>query len=293
MRRRIVERLAREDAGYRLFRSLGRHYGVHDISVMGDYGLVEGSLQDTAILMSYARTKTWAPETNRFFVDILSGFRQATYIDIGANIGLTTLPIARNPRVACRAFEPEPDNYRYLVGNVARNCAYGNVEAYNMALFDREGVLDLELSDTNLGDHRIRAGDVEALDSERRVTKVAADRLDNVLKGGDLVGPVAVKIDTQGAEGQVFAGGGDVLAGAVAIVFEFSPGPMSRMGGNLESILAVLEQHFDDGAILAGDSGRGLRWRPIGEVAARMRGLMDSSETRPADYYDVFARKVR
>ena len=50
---------------------------------------------------------------------------------------------------------------------------------------------------------------------------------------GNLKGPLAVKIDTQGAEPFVVSGGKETLGRAGLIVSEFGPDGMAQLGGNL------------------------------------------------------------
>lgn len=80
---------------------------------------------------------------DEFFCDFFTRAGSGTYLDIGANIGLTTIPVAQNPRVACKAFEPAPHNFRYLSHNVAANCPHGNVDLFNLALFDRRATMTM------------------------------------------------------------------------------------------------------------------------------------------------------
>ena len=56
------------------------------------------------------------------FVDFFEERDSGTYLDIGANIGLTTIPIARNHRVRCHSFEPDPGLFVHLLENIHRNC---------------------------------------------------------------------------------------------------------------------------------------------------------------------------
>ena len=76
------------------------------------------------------------------------------YLDTGASIGLTTLPVARNPLVNCFAFEPEPTNFANLQANVRRNALHQNAALHRLALLDRAGSVGFGLSDDgSLGDH--------------------------------------------------------------------------------------------------------------------------------------------
>jgi FkbM family methyltransferase len=49
-------------------------------------------------------------------------------------------------------------------------------------------------------------------EASRPIIKVRAMRLDDLLEDGPLSPPLAIKLDTQGAEARIFAGGQKVLA---------------------------------------------------------------------------------
>ena len=63
---------------------------------------------------TYASTGRWAEHTNELIGRFFDKAGRGTFLDIGANIGLTTIPVARRANVACHAFEPEPENFRNL-----------------------------------------------------------------------------------------------------------------------------------------------------------------------------------
>jgi FkbM family methyltransferase len=255
--------------------------------------LIEGSICDASILRSYALRKNWAGQSNAFFAALFERHRGGTYIDVGANIGLTTIPIARDPRVSCKAFEPEPDNYRYLRNNLQNNCGHDNVETFNVAVFDEPGTVELELSRENLGDHRIRVlrHDGACEEGKRAVVEVAADRLDNLLDVAVLKKPIAVKIDTQGAESQVFSGGRSLIAAAEAVSFEFWPYGMARTSGDVRMLTQFIATNFSAGAIMRGDEDEPPIWRPIEFVAATLNEFAMRHGRSPLDYCDVFVRK--
>ena len=139
-------------------RALRRLSGAEAICVSGNYGRITGSVHDHAILEKYAQTRTWCPVENQFFVDFFARCGGGTYLDVGANIGLTTIPVACNPAISCLAFEPEPLNFTCLEKNVRTHCRHGNVRLFRFALSDRAGDLELGLSRFNKGDHRLRTG---------------------------------------------------------------------------------------------------------------------------------------
>jgi FkbM family methyltransferase len=292
-RRTLLRCLAASASDYDTFRLLARSHGVHDIRVTGAYGMIEGSIEDDGVLRAYALTKTWAAPGNRLFVEFFDRHGGGAYVDVGANIGLTTIPVAQNRAVSCAAFEPAPENFRYLTSNLAANCPHGNVEAFNLAVFDRDAVLAFELSEHNLGDHRVhvRDGDGQWAENRRRVIEVKAVRLDAVLNRARLARPVVAKIATQGAEGHVIAGGRALLAEVEVIGLEFWPYGIARANGDVDTIAAFLAAHFRWGAIIAGGTDTPLAWRPIEAVAAQLAATAGRRDRSPHAYADVFARK--
>jgi len=278
---------------YEAFQRLGRQYGIADVRVPGDYGLIEGALADTAILATYAQTRRWAASLTQVVETFFEGRESGTYIDVGANIGLTTIPVARRAGVACKAFEPEPRTFRYLTGNIRRNCAAGNVETFNLALSDHRGTVAFELADDNLGDNRIHLTDDDGSfgEARRRIITVPADRLDDVLNIDGLARPIAVKIDTQGAECRVLDGGRAVLDAATIFTFEFWPYGIRRMASDPDDLIAFVAARFSSGAMLAGESNETPIWQPIGAIAERLRSFVQGSLGQPYATCDVIARK--
>jgi FkbM family methyltransferase len=67
---------------------------------------------------------------------VISGIDHAVVFDIGANIGNHTLAFATCAGQV-HAFEPVPQTFRMLQGNISRN-HLSNVQAWNLALSDRE-----------------------------------------------------------------------------------------------------------------------------------------------------------
>ena len=59
------------------------------------------------MLPTYAKTGRWNHEMNERLTSFFAK-DGGTYIDVGANIGLTTIPTAQNPNVNVIAFEPDP-----------------------------------------------------------------------------------------------------------------------------------------------------------------------------------------
>ncbi|SIT42968.1 Methyltransferase FkbM family [Paraburkholderia ribeironis] len=291
----LEDRVLVRECGYLYLSSLARKLNVVQLSASGQYGTMTSSSNDLNILKKYAETGRWAPELTKrlklFFAD--SG---GTYLDIGANIGMTTIPIAQhNEHVKCYAFEPEPVNYRNLVRNIAENCPASNVETYKLALHEREDMLPFEIADGNLGDHRLHIEtDLPAKQDEvgRKIIEVRCARLDDLPI--ELTGPVFVKIDTQGAEPFVFAGGRRTLARADAILVEWSPYHMARLGGDPNLVLRFLEEHFNHGQIEQTDAKAGQQGEsgPMTEIATHLQSTITKWRDDPFSYVDVVATRV-
>jgi FkbM family methyltransferase len=294
-RRSVLEGLAAGADGeaYEIFQALGKSFGVRDIRVEGEYGLFEGAIADGGVMAGYAKAKSWASETNRLFVDFFGRHGRGTYIDIGAHIGLTTIPLARFPGVACKAFEPEPANFGYLARNVAIHCKHGNVELFNAALCDRNAAIDFELDVNNHGDHRIHMNGVQGVfdEQDRPVISVKGMRLDDALSIDSLQAPIGIKIDTQGAEGKIFVGGQALLGAADLVFFEYWPYSMARTGVDIDWLAAFLRQHFTAGSIVAGDHDEAPDWSPIENLIDRVQTYLRHSESEPFVYHEVYLRK--
>ena len=121
-------------------------------------------------------------QTNDTLTAFFAAHGGGDYIDVGANIGLTTIPVAQNPNVECLALEPEPSNFSYLTVNVAANCPHLNVTIKRLAAFSERRTLPFEIAVNNLGDHRIRLKDHPGQWNEqlRQTIEVEAVPLDDV-----------------------------------------------------------------------------------------------------------------
>lgn len=262
--------------------------GVTAITATGRYGEIRSAVNDWNAFLEYARSGQWARRTN----DLLIGFfadRGGTYIDVGANIGLTTIPVAQNPAVRCVAIEPEPNNYANLTANVRLNCPHGNVETHQVAVFDKPATLRFEISSGNLGDHRIRTTELPgAIGEERRpVIEVPGRPLREIV--GAVALPLAVKIDTQGAEPFVVAGGREILAAADLLVIEFWPYGMKRLGGDPNEVIALLSGFHSLAISLREEDAA--KEMAVPEAIDLLRSAAQSRIHDEPFYFDVTARR--
>lgn len=264
------------------------------VSAIGKYGIFTSAPNDVVILKAYAENGVWAEGTNRTIRNFFVG-GQGTYLDIGANIGMTVVPIAAHSDVKCFAFEPDPTNYQNLKTNIAVNCGNKNdIMIFNYALFDREAILPFEISPSNLGDHRIRLGNTNPgrlAEEKRKVIEVPCACLDDL--DLPIQGPFFVKIDTQGAEPFVVAGGRSTLAKADVILLEWAPYHMSRMGGDQNIILEFLRTNFTTAKIIDAEFDRDddAEFQPIAKACAALTKSFAEWKNDPIYYVDVVAKR--
>lgn len=289
VREAMLTALCKEEAPYRTLMKLAADVNVVAFSVQGRYGTLQGSAKDASVLRSYAETGVWAERT----VDLIRNYFNESggvYIDVGANIGATVIPIAQNPNVSCLALEPEPTNYHHLLTNIGANCAHGNVVAKQMAAFSRRGTMSFEVSPTNMGDNRLRMSEaVGALGEEQwRSINIETVPLDELVPKNEK--PLVVKIDTQGAEPYVVEGGRETISRANLIVMEFWPYGMARMGSDQKRLLEFFRKHFDYMSIAIGETAPIPSPLPIDQACAALSALT----VDPTVYVDVITgRDVR
>ncbi len=227
-------------------------FPIESITVAGKLGVMEGAAADTAVTQKYAVQQNWSPKTLELILGFFKDRKTGTYIDVGANIGLTAIPVATND-INVLAFEPEPRNFEFLARNSIRNATTKKLRIENLALLDQSGEVTFELSPDNYGDHRYRQNQNISLMNEREwnTVTVKAKTLDTYFD--ELMLPIALKIDTQGAEPLVIMGGPKTCVAASLVICEFSPYAMNRMGTN-HGVLVDYFKTFSRVSVYEGES---------------------------------------
>jgi FkbM family methyltransferase len=277
---------------------LARNRDIEFVVASGAHGLFEGALRDNVIFGEYLRTGKYADHIIslfRHFFDLHGG---GTFVDIGANIGLVSVPVCKAHNVRCFAIEPEPVNFGCLVRNIQRNALDQAIVPLNRAAYSSRSAMTFELSENNWGDHRIRVADRGGpelyAESARRTITVPAELLDTLIP--DTAGPLAIKIDIQGGETAAFQGGRKVLASANLMVTEFWPYAIRRAGASAAEFLACLEPHFGFGKTIghrtdAGELLRSLSTRPLQPFAELRENLLRHAQDSPRVYTDILLSK--
>jgi len=160
-------------------------------------------------------------------------FNGELLVDVGANIGTISIPaITRNEFNSVIAFEPNPENYKLLRTNLIMNNIEGRFEIHQCAVGNVKTYLDLEISPSNSGDHRISVSSDDGIynESSREKIKVKSTTLDSAISDVD-PNKTLVWVDVQGFEGHVLSGANRILKNKIPIVIEFWPYGLNRSGG--------------------------------------------------------------
>ena len=152
----------------------------------------------------------------------------ATFVDVGANLGIYTLVASRivGPSGRVIACEPSVQSFPLLQRNITLN-SLTNVTAFPVALSEKAGRVPLYhagscSSGNSLGYHPSFPGSFET---------VLAESLDDVLQRIPAGRVDVIKMDVQGAEELVLRGAQKTLASKnPAIIFEFYPEGADLLG---------------------------------------------------------------
>jgi FkbM family methyltransferase len=137
--------------------------------------------------------------------------------DVGANVGAYTLVAAvAVPGLRVVAFEPGAANFAALCENVDLNGVGERVMAVPLALGRRPGVAALGRDTSVPGASARLVGDAAPAGTH----VVLVDRLDDLAQRFGLPAPDHLKLDVDGAELDVLAGGGRVLEGLRSAMVE-------------------------------------------------------------------------
>jgi len=136
-------------------------------------------------------------------------------MDIGANCGMFTIPLAKelgkNGKVV--AIEIEKKNAYLLRKNVKLN-GLGNVYVIEKGVFSKKGQMELNIDPFGTGGHSLL--NIEGSKKE----KINVDTIDNILKDLKIKKVDLIKIDVEGVEIEAFKGARKTLKDHPKIIFE-------------------------------------------------------------------------
>lgn len=178
----------------------------------------------------------WFPSKDIFEDYSLPFLKQGdTVIDVGANIGVTSLLFKKYIGASGKvfAFEPDPRVFGYLKSNIEMN-KLTNIHLFNCAL--GEGRKKAYLQMHKKGD----TGNAITLNKEDGLM-IDMDYLDALTIEYGINVVDLLKIDTEGYEKFVFLGGKDILSHTKVIIFEAIPANCHKYNYHLKEVVDMLE----------------------------------------------------
>jgi FkbM family methyltransferase len=147
-----------------------------------------------------------------------------TIIDVGANTGQFAAEIhAILPEAAIYSFEPLRECYDSLVDNMSHVPKF---RAFNFALGSENSQIEMHRSDFTPSSSILRMSDLcrqaFPFTSKDTIEQIAVRKLDHVTRDLDLAENILIKIDVQGFEDKVIAGGIRTVQIAKLLIVEMS-----------------------------------------------------------------------
>ena len=145
-------------------------------------------------------TNRYEEEQINLLLDNIKKYKISHFIDVGANIGIYALNIAKNfPNIKIDAFEPHKGAFERMEANIHQNGFSQIIQTHNLALSNenKEGYL---LAGTRFGTYQSGGASVSS-EGEMKISQV---RGDDLIKYTDDI--IAIKIDVEGFELSVLQG---------------------------------------------------------------------------------------
>jgi FkbM family methyltransferase len=195
--------------------------------------------QDRFVSQRLREEGIWEPyETALVLKSLAPG---AVFVDVGANIGYFSLLAAAvvGASGSVFAFEPDTANVDLMRKSAAINGMSDLIHVVPAALSDKSGEGRLYLSEDNLGDHQVYAGD-PARDSQAITLLNGSEYLTSRLQRLAML-----KVDTQGAEYHVMVGLMPLLrelAGSPRLLIELTPFSLVEAGASGRDLIELLAE---------------------------------------------------
>jgi FkbM family methyltransferase len=166
-------------------------------------------------------------------------------LDIGANIGYTSMLFSRaiEPAYRVYSFEPEEFNFNLLFRCAESRAAAGRIVPIQSAIGAEDGTIELWLNDRHHADHRVLTNRFRQSGIHSNTVRVPITTIDTFVREHGPLRPVGfIKVDVQGYEFPVCLGMEQTLAEnpEAVIALEYPPDVMAELGVEPEELLRWL-----------------------------------------------------
>ena len=145
-------------------------------------------------------TNRYEEEQIKLLIDSIKKYKITHFVDVGANIGIYALIIAKNfPNIKIDAFEPHKGAFERMKANIHQNGFSQIIQSHNLALSSENKNGYLQAS-TRFGTYQSGGASVSS-EGEMKISQV---RGDDLIKDVDSI--IAIKIDVEGFELSVLQG---------------------------------------------------------------------------------------
>jgi FkbM family methyltransferase len=198
----------------------------------------------------------------------------AVFWDIGANVGLYSIYAAKTRRCQVYAFEPSVFNLEFLARNASLNGLARQVYVVPFAVGDRTGTGELHMSSTEWGGALSTFDKTYGYDG-KELTQVfeystISVSIDEAVSRLGLPPPLYLKIDVDGIEHLILAGGFGALSTVKGVLVEIS-------NGFREQAVLVKKYLQDAGLVLKESHADSL----AGSAASEESGTVNQIWARP------------
>ena len=214
-----------------------------------------------------------------------NGIRDGAFVDVGANIGTTTITAMHSHGFArAIACEPEPHNQQLLELNLVANGLEDRVEICRAAVGDRAETVQLRVERFRSGAHEVYfPGPPMRPERGNVLIDVKQVSLDSLASTGTL-DPARVTLlwmDAQGHEGHVLRGASSLTKRGVPVVLELFPKGLERHGGldALKEAAAGSYTHYVVLRHVRTKAEAGFILHPIEELADEIDRLLARAST--------------
>lgn len=207
---------------------------------------------DNFISESIKNNRQWDKGIVQQLCDLFSETSKGNFLDVGANIGSYTLPMASclQDRGKVIAFEAMPVIQQHLENGIISN-GFNNVNFHPIALGEQPGTVKMQLDPTNKGQSMVVGYDKDDGPAQRRREKgliptemdLKVTDIDTIAQSDpELKNVLVAKVDIEGSEGRFLKGAKKLFAESPPcyLMIELNSAWLDAAGTPLQSVLDLL-----------------------------------------------------